>query len=304
MNTLITGSGSDNMAPVSGSKDVTTQSFMADVVEASRDMTVVIDFWAPWCGPCKQLTPVIEKVASEFKGRIALVKMNIDESPEVAGQLGVKSIPAVFAFKDGRPVDGFMGALPESQIRQFFEKVAGAAAPGIEDALAAAAEALAAGDTVAAANTYMAILNEDQRNTAAIGGLTKCYIEHGEFEKAAETLGLAPEDKANDPEILSARAALELAETSQNVSSDLDPLVAAVAANPNDHQARVDLAIAQNAAGQAEAALETLLESIKLNREANDAAARQQLLTFFEAWGPKDPLTSSGRRRLSSILFA
>ncbi|VAW18664.1 FIG000875: Thioredoxin domain-containing protein EC-YbbN, partial [hydrothermal vent metagenome] len=243
-------------------------------------------------------------VAAEFRGRVTVVKMNIDENPEIAGQLGVKSIPAVFAFKDGRPVDGFMGALPESQVRQFFDRIAGAAAPGVEDALAAAAKALADDEIAEAAKIYAAILGEDPRNTAAIGGLAKCYIEHGEFEHAAKTLAMAPQDKAGDPEITSARAALELAESAQGASADLAPLVARVESHPDDHAARVELAVALNAAGEREGALDTLIESIRRDRQANDAAARKQLLTFFEAWGPKDPLTLTGRRHLSTILFS
>ena len=310
MTTLFSGSGTPDGQPqaspatASSTRDVTTQSFMADVIEASRQTAVVVDFWAPWCEPCRALTPVIEKVAAEFKGRLTLVKMNIDESPEIAGQLGVKSIPAVFAFKDGRPVDGFMGAVPESQIRQFFDRIAGAAAPGVEDALAAAAEALARGEVAEAAKVYAAILGEDQRNTAAIGGLAKCYIEHGEFKHAAKTLAMAPEDKTDDAEISSARAALELARGAQGVTADLAHLVARVESHPDDHAARVELAVALNAAGEREGAADTLIESIRRDRQANEAAARKQLLTFFEAWGPKDPLTLTGRRRLSAILFS
>lgn len=307
MTTLISGSRSSGDRPRAASAsatDVTTQTFVAEVIDASRQITVIVDFWAPWCEPCRQLTPNLEKVAAEFKGRIKVVKMNIDESPEIAGQLGVKSIPAVFAFKDSRPVDGFMGALPESQIRQFFDRVAGAAEPGVEDALAAAADMMAKGEVAEAAKIFAAVFAEDPRNAAAIGGLTKCYIEHGEFEHAAKTLALVPEDMANDPEITSARAALELAENAAGLSADLTPLLARVKTHPDDHAARVELAIALNASGDREQACEMLIESIRRNANANDAAARKQLLTFFEAWGPRDEMTLTGRRRLSSILFS
>ena len=283
-------------------KDTTTQTFVADVIEASRKVPVLVDFWAAWCGPCKQLTPVLEKVVKAAKGAVRLVKMNIDEYPEVAGQLGVQSIPAVFAFKNGKPVDGFMGALPESQVKAFVQRLVGpdaGEAPGLEEAQAA----FEAGDVGGAAAAFAAALQADPENVEAVGGLAKCYVAAGDFARAEQTLALVPQAKQTVEAYVSAKAALELAKKA-GPKPDIAGLEKAVAANPADWDARFKLAIALNAKGQRQAAMDQLFEVVRKDRAWNDDAARKQLVEFFEAWGAKDPLTQTGRQRLSSLLFA
>ena len=281
-------------------KDTTTQSFMQDVIEASRTVPVLVDFWAPWCGPCKQLTPVLEKLVKAANGAVKLVKMNIDEYPEVAGQLGVQSIPAVFAFKNGQPVDGFMGALPEGQLRSFIERVAGKGAfAGSE--LEAAQAALEAGDVNTAATGFAEALQRDSGNIDAIAGLARCYIATSDLVRAEQTLALAPSSKANAAPIASARAALELARKSAaTAGADLTELTQAIERNPADLQARFDLALALNAKNNREGALDQLLDIIRRDRTWNDQAARKQLVEFFDAWGSADPMSVKGRQRLSA----
>ncbi|MDX2233034.1 MAG: thioredoxin [Hyphomonadaceae bacterium] len=289
-------------------KDGTDAGFMADVIEESRTQPVIVDFWAPWCGPCKTLAPALEKTVRAAKGKVKLVKINIDEHPGVAGQLGVRSIPAVFAFDRGRPVDGFMGAVPESQLRLFVEKLAGAGgpSPGDEDlqaALAEAAAALAEGDVGGAAQVYAAVLQADPENVKAIAGLARCYLAAGEPQQAADTLDMAGPDKQKDADIVSVRAAIELASTAPSRGEDA-ALEARLAANPNDHQARFDLANALAARGDLEGAMNHLLAIIEKDRAWNDDAARTQLLKIFEAAGLGSELSRTGRRRLSTILFS
>jgi len=283
-------------------KNTTTQDFMRDVVEASSEVPVLVDFWAPWCGPCRQLTPVLEKAVRAAKGAIRLVKLNIDDHPEVPGQMGVQSIPAVFAFQDGKPVDGFMGALPESRVNAFIARLIGETADDGAD-LDAAEAALAAGDVNAAAQAFSEILQNDAENVEAVAGLTKCYIKTGDLVRAEQTLALAPPAKADSPPVASARAALELARKGGE-AGDVESLRTKLAANPNDPQARFDLALALNAKGDRQGALEELLHLVTKNRTWDDDAARKQLVQLFEAWGPSDPATTSGRQRLSSLLFA
>jgi len=285
-------------------KDTTTQAFMKDVIEESKRQPVLVDFWAPWCGPCKQLTPVLEKAVRASKGKVKLAKMNIDEHPAIPGQLGIQSIPAVIAFSNGQPVDGFMGALPESQVVAFLERLTkGKVAPDDKDVLKAADAALADGDAASAAQLYAQLLQQDAQNVHALAGLARCYVETGALEQAKQTLDMIPEAKRNEAPVAAARAALDVAEQAKSVGP-LAELEAKVLANPLDHQARFDFAIALNAKGKREEAAQQLLEIVKRDRKWSDDGARKQLVQFFEAWGFTDPAAVEGRKKLSSILFA
>ena len=284
--------------------DTTTQAFMKDVIEESKRQPVLVDFWAPWCGPCKQLTPVLEKAVRAAKGKVKLAKMNIDEHPAIPGQLGIQSIPAVIAFSNGQPVDGFMGALPDSQVTAFLERLTkGKVAPDDQDILKAADAALADGDAASASQLYAQLLQEDDKNVHAIAGLARCYVETGALEQAKQTLALVPEAKQNEAAVAAARAALEVAEQAKSLGP-LAELEQKVAANPLDHQARFDLALALNANGNREEAAQQLLDIVKRDRKWNEDGARKQLVQFFEAWGFTDPAAVEGRKKLSSILFA
>ena len=297
--------GSSAGAPAGKVKDVTTASFKADVLTASTRQPVLVDFWAPWCGPCKQLAPVLEKAVADAKGKVTLVKMNIDDHPQIPGQLGIQSIPAVIAFDKGQPVDGFMGALPESQVRGFIERLVGPLGGGADAILAEAEAALAQGDAEGAADLYARILSEDETHPKAIGGLAKLHVEAGDLDQARAVLSMAPPTapgKDPDPAIAAAWAAVHLAEQAATVG-DLAPLQKAVAQNPDDHQARFDLAVALAAKGDRDDAANQLLEIIRRERRWNEDAARKQLLQFFEAWGLMDPSTVAARRKLSAIWF-
>ncbi|MFL5231625.1 MAG: thioredoxin [Microvirga sp.] len=285
-------------------KNSNSASFMADVVDGSRSVPVIVDFWAPWCGPCKQLTPVIEKAVKAAGGKVKLVKMNIDEHPQIPGQLGIQSIPAVIAFTKGQPVDGFMGALPESQVKGFIERLVGPVGPSPAEDLLAQADARAAeGDAGGAAELYAAVLAQDPENVAAIAALAKLHLDLDDLEGAKRFLAMAPSAKENDPAIVGARAAIELAEQAASLG-DTGEFERRLEANPLDHQARFDLALALNARGRREEAIDALIDIVRRERTWNDEAARKQLVQFFEAWGPTDDMTVLGRRRLSSVLFA
>jgi putative thioredoxin len=288
-------------------KDSDIAHFAADVLEASKETPVIVDFWAPWCGPCKTLGPMLERAVAAAKGAVRMVKINIDENQEIAQQLRIQSIPTIFAFKDGQPVDGFMGAIPESQINLFIQNLVGdaGAAAEAEGALELAAQALESGDISAAAQIYGQILQEDPGHPKAVVGLAKCYLTSGDLERAKTTLGLVRPDGKDDEAIRAVEAELALKEKSQSAgNAETDPLRARIEADPSDLQARYDLALALDGANDREGAIDQLLEIIRIEREWNDNAARTHLLTIFEAMGPTDPRTAEARRRLSTILFS
>ena len=298
------GVGAVAAAPEGLIKETTTQGFVKDVIEESKRQPVLIDFWAPWCGPCKQLTPVLEKVVKSAKGKIKLVKMNIDDHPAIPGQMGIQSIPAVIAFVNGQPADGFLGALPEGQVLAFIERITKGKIGGEEkDLLKAAETALTGKDFAGAADLFAQVLAQDGTNIAALAGLARCYVGTGAIDKAKQTLAMVPEAKRNDTAVAAARAAIELAEQSKSLGP-ISELEQKVAANAADHQARFDLALALNAKGKRADALDHLIEIIKRDRKWNEDGARKQLVQLFDAWGPSDEATVQGRKRLSSILFS
>lgn len=288
-------------------KDTTTANFTRDVLEASRQQPVLVDFWAPWCGPCKQLQPIIEKVVRESAGRVKLVKLNIDDHPSIPGQLGIQSIPAVVAFVDGRPADGFMGAVPESQVRQFIDKVAGPAGADekaeIEALLAEAKTLFDAGDLDGAANLYSMLLQADPDNAAALAGIVECMIAVGQPENARQALSELPEAVAADPAIVAVVKKLDQIEEARKLG-DPAALEQALALDPDDHAARLNLAKIRNVEGDRQAAADHLLLIMKRDRTFDDDGARRELLQFFDVWGPKDPATMAARRKLSAILFS
>jgi len=288
--------------------DVSEADFMAKVIEASQTTPVIVDFWAPWCGPCKQLGPALEAAVIAQKGKVQMAKVNVDENQGIAGQLRVQSIPTVYAFFQGQPVDGFQGALPESQIKEFVEKVAalggdGEEDGGLADAIAAAEEMLEEGAAADAAETFAAILEEDPANAAAFGGLIRAWLAAGQTEQAEAMLGTVPEEITDAPEIEAARAQLQLAKQAAD-AGPVTELRAKVEANADDHAARLELAQALHASGDTEAAINELLELFRRDREWNDGAAKTQLFTIFDALKPDDPLVLTGRRKLSSMIFA
>jgi putative thioredoxin len=303
VDTPILNSGGAATSDADFIKNTTTKDFMRDVVDASHEVPVLVDFWAPWCGPCRQLTPILEKAVRAAKGAVKLVKLNIDEHPQIPGQMGVQSIPAVFAFQDGRPVDGFMGALPESRVNAFIARLVGETAGDVSANVEEAEAALAAGDLNTAAQLFGEVLQQDRENVQSLAGLAKCYIKTGDLPRAEQTLALVPPAKADAAPVASARAALELARKAGK-TGDVESLRAKLTAEPRDPQIRFDLALALNAKGDRNGALDELLTLVAKNRSWNDDAARKQILQLFDAWGPTDPSTISGRQRLSSLLFA
>jgi putative thioredoxin len=296
-------------------KDVGLSTFMADVIDASKMHIVVVDFWAPWCGPCKQLGPTIEKVVRSYNGAVTLAKIDIDQNQQIAQQMQIQSIPAVFAFFQGQPIDGFMGALPEAQIKSWLDRLikstGATGVPAGEPDLAAdlasamkqAEEYFASGDVTTAQAVYADVLDQDPKHAGAYAGLMRCLIALGDTAEAKRMLETAPPEMAKDKSFDPIRTTLELAEQAGKTGASAD-LATKVAGNPADHQARYDLALAYYAEGKREQAVDELLEIVRRSRSWNEDAARKQLVKFFEAFGPTDPLTIASRKRLSSILFS
>ena len=292
-------------AVASNVKDGTDQTFMADVIEASKEVPVLVDFWAPWCGPCKSLGPVLEKVVNDQQGKVKLVKVNIDENPQIAGQLGVRSIPAVFAFDKGRPVDAFQGALPEGQLREFVSKLMSGTDEGkqLQEAIEQADKLLQSGDITQAAQYYGAVVEADPENVAAIAGLARCYLANGDVERASQILDMAGPDKQSDPAIKGVRTAIELSADAPK-DDELDALIDKVTNDRSNHALRFELAEALVARGKHKEAADHLLKILADDLGWEDGKAKAKLLELFEAAGPKAPATIEGRRRLSSLMFA
>ena len=298
------GTGTANQGPQGYVKDGSDATFMADVIDASNEVPVIVDFWAPWCGPCKTLGPALEKAVNAAGGKVRMVKINVDENQQLAAQARVQSIPTVYAFRNGQPVDGFQGALPPAEVKKFVDKLlADEGDGGLAAALEQAEEFLRQGDATGAAEIFAAILGEEPANAGAYGGLARAHLALGNIDQAEALLANAPAEIATAKELESARAKIALARQAE-AAGPADELRARVEAAPDDHQARFDLAQALYGAGETEAAVDQLLELFRRDREWNDGAAKAQLFTIFEALNPKDPVVQKGRRRLSSMIFA
>jgi len=299
----LTGSAGTAPAKNEWVRDVSERDFMAEVVERSREVPVIVDFWAPWCGPCKTLGPMLEAAVAAAKGKVVMAKVNVDENQMIASQLRVQSIPTVYAFWQGQPVDAFQGALPGSEIKAFVDKLSALAGDGgLAEAIEAAETMLTEGAAVDAAETFAAILGEEPENADAFGGLVRAHIALGNLDQAEGFLTAAPAKIVNAAPVEAARAQLALARQAENAGPVTD-LLARTEAHPNDHQARYDLALALHAAGRVEEAVEQLLDLFRRDREWNDGAAKAQLLTIFDALKPTDPIVLKGRRKLSSMIF-
>ena len=313
MNVNLSSTPAAASPPVALIKDSTDRAFKADVIDASLEAPVLVDFWAPWCGPCRALTPAIEKIVNEKGGKVRLVKINIDENPQIAGQLGVQSIPNVFAFAGGRPIDMFLGNLPEGEVRKFADRVIAAAGPGqpragsveeeIKNAMVAAKEALDSGDLNTAAQVYGMVLQHQPDNTEALLGMSRVYLKAGEAEQAQAVFDTIPEAARKGADYVSLAAELKLLSEASDLGETAE-LTRALDKNPDDHQARFDLALALNAEGKRDEAAEQLMALMKRDRTWTEDGARKKLLEFFEAWGAKDPATLKGRRSLSALLFS
>jgi putative thioredoxin len=284
--------------------ETSTATFAKDVIEASKDAIVLVDFWADWCEPCKQLTPIIENVVRSYGGKVRLAKLNVDKHPAISGQLRIQSLPTVYAFSNGQPIDAFTGAQPESAIRELIDRHLGAAAEAdLSQSIEEAREAFQQGDLQGAAEIYAMVLQSDPQHPSALAGLAQCYLKSGDSDRARQTIAIVPPEKQSDPDVSSVLAALDLAERAATVV-DTSALEARLAANPADHATRLKLAVAKAGNDDKERAVDELIELFRQDRNWNDDAARNQLIQFFEAWGPKDPHTLYGRRKLSALMFA
>jgi putative thioredoxin len=301
--------GANGAGPIPAAKESDTAGFMVDVIQASDSVPVIVDFWATWCGPCKTLTPILESVVAKAGGAVRLVKIDVDKNPDLSAQLRIQSIPTVFAFRNGQPIDAFQGALPESEVQAWVDKLiaehGGSGEPSpVDQGLAAAAEAFEAGDIAGAGALFAQVLNQDEQNTKALAGMARCYLRADKIDKAREIVDQIAEELRGDDDIHAVISAVELAEAGSSAAGETESLRARLADDPTDLQTRFDLAVAVYGGGDAEAAIEELVEVIRRNRAWNEGAAQQQLLKIFEALGPTDPVTISGRRKLSSILFS